>query len=539
MPPARIEPEELSRKLEVMRGPSRREHPASWEEKQIILGAQERRERFIAGEREQESRAFYTKLGHPEFTGYQVFTTPYGYRVQDIFKTDKGLQVTFEPIPSAPMKSSPDDRLTRREGLSTEERVAFKKASEAQVQSILSGQRENPLGKVSLAEQFLRFGQESRKDPLVRLGPAGGRGADFMGGIVASGESLAYPALGLVGAITPASPPTLLSLAPQAALEKGLPYAAGSLLGDLAISYAGGKAVKGIYRVTLQPKVQEWLTRRYIEKGPLAWQGFTEKAVMRLTGDKPYLSPGVVSVPTPESVGMKGLAAEFAAWDIAETPKSSALLVSKMPSERLASMWAKEHLFKTVTGGLSYALVKEELAGAPVARQPHIPQAPRTTPSGVSELLGIPALLLKSPQKAKDVESYEIQRLRLGFIERLSPKERERQSAFLKPASIAWSGSVARHELGESSLLRQDNEQVQKAIQQQTQIQVQRQVSVTMPRALLRQVQVPRFYREDAGWPKSKGKGKKSKSLGLFGRYPRMYPVTTPEQIWGGRKRRK
>ena len=108
------------------------------------------------------------------------------------------------------------------------------------------------------------------------------------------------------------------------------------------------------------------------------------------------IATGIVNIPTPERIGLGGMEAQFTAWEVAEAPRSSALLISKMPGEPLAKAWATEHIFKTVTGGLSYALVKEQLGATTLPTMPYLPKVESAgfAAKGLAQVLGVGFALL-------------------------------------------------------------------------------------------------------------------------------------------------
>jgi hypothetical protein len=356
-------------------------------------------------------------------------------------------------------------------------------------------------------------------------------------GAIASGESFVYGLARLAGFKTPRIPPTIISgligtpfgsKELEETMGYGPEYAAGTIVGDVLISMAMGKAIGKAYEKTLKPKVQSWLTQQYLEKGPLEWKGFTEKAVMRLTGTKPYLATEIVSVPSMETVGMEGLQSQFMAWELAETPKASAFIVSKMPSEKLAKAWAMEHLVKSVSGGLSYALVREQLTRMEEPKLPYVPKGEVAKPSMFLPKLasvGITLGLKMVPKRKVTREPYELQKLRTTPPQIITPKKKEHVIPIVTPkiATAPFTEVAPKQVPKLISRTKLSQTQTQRQIQKQAQQQLQRfepQLQKQKTTRLPKEYQLPKI---------SKAKRKQLESL--FGRQRRIYPVATPEQV--------
>ena len=75
------------------------------------------------------------------------------------------------------------------------------------------------------------------------------------------------------------------------------------------------------------------------------------------------LAPQVVDIPEFVKPTAMDLWKQEAAWQIAESPKTSALLLTKYyrPTSKHVSAWVSEHWLKKATGGISYATVKPQL----------------------------------------------------------------------------------------------------------------------------------------------------------------------------------
>ena len=241
-------------------------------------------------------------------------------------------QVGLQPVPASP------DFLGYLQG----------KPVERSLQQNIAG----PLGVVAVGETFL---ESVRKTPLAPSPPPSGVGYVVEKGIeTATGQ-----------------PSERVAKAEQ----YGPSYVTAGFLGDYLVAAGISEVFPGMGKELREPvrsRAERYLTTKAIERGPLESASLTERFVGKVTGAKPYLSSQVVSVPTPEAVGLKGLEVQFGMWDIAESPRSSAVLFSKMPSDKLASAWAHEKLVKSVFGGLAYSTVKESLQKTSVQQMPFV-----------------------------------------------------------------------------------------------------------------------------------------------------------------------
>jgi len=150
-------------------------------------------------------------------------------------------------------------------------------------------------------------------------------------------------------------------------------------------SYFLGKAASSM---AVGYVLSKTMVEPYVEEVSRAWRG--SRAEMWLIRHSRWyrqraartIAPGIVDIPEFGKAGPRELLKQQMAWELAETPKTSALLITKYtgPTGKRASAWVMEHWFKRVTGGLSYTLVKSELEQvkpiAPETRKglPHIPK---------------------------------------------------------------------------------------------------------------------------------------------------------------------
>jgi len=225
--------------------------------------------------------------------------------------------------------------------------------------------------------------------------------AGLAGYVIAPTEKLVYSVGELVGLKTPRPPPELLSLSAQeraAAMAYGPEYAAGTIAGDVLLSIVLGKVTGKVWEVT--PKAIKAPLEKIVGAVAKPFRPITKPIVSRLEKaalwPHEHIATGIVNIPTPERVGLGGMEAQFTAWELAEAPKSSAYLISKMPGEPLAKAWATEHIFKTVTGGLSYALVKEQLGATALPTMPYLPKVESAgfAAKGLTRMLGMGIALL-------------------------------------------------------------------------------------------------------------------------------------------------
>ena len=180
----------------------------------------------------------------------------------------------------------------------------------------------------------------------------------LIAGQIATFESLGYGVARLFGVKTPRPPPTFTSGligkgigavtgVPSYELEKtmeyGPEYAAATIIGDILLSAAIGTAVeKVVMKPIVRPKAEAWLTKQYVKKGLLAWKGWKEKVVMKVTGARPYLAYGEVSIPTAEVWGLKGAEAipkglpyTDIGWELTIAPRTGGVMISKVPTTTL------------------------------------------------------------------------------------------------------------------------------------------------------------------------------------------------------------
>jgi hypothetical protein len=444
---------------------------------------------------------FYTRIGYPQYVfKYQPFTIPEGYTIEGIKETPSGLEVTFKST-----IEQPKPYVEPQKGLA----------------ETLAGIQVKPVIDIPRLFGVPRTPQETLTPPSMRketVRPFAG----IASSLIAPTERLVYSVGRLARLETPRIPPYFSE-------EYGPEWGAGTIAGELLLSLGIGKVVGKVWEAV--PKVIKSPVTKVAETATKPFRPITEPIMSKLEKwvlwPHERIAPGIVSIPTPERVGLKGMEAQLTGWELAEAPKTSAYLISKMPSEPLAKAWAMEHLFKTVTGGLSYALVREQLrATAP----PTMPYLPEVEPVGfmVKGLaLGVGVTLLPKalqPEVAKPKletipklkpqvfeEPYEIQKLKL--FPQVYPRQKQREKAMLMPKLSM--------EVATQTMLKQEVLQIPKQVQKQI---------LTMPTPLLQKqiLSFPAYPRVPSmRLPSFKGLGK-----GLFGKwFKRTHAIPTEKQI--------
>jgi len=144
----------------------------------------------------------------------------------------------------------------------------------------------------------------------------------------------AAPAAALTGAALSAG----VSTAVDVSLHGEVPSPE-DLARSMAVGAMASAATAKVMEKLVVPKASEWLTQRYLEKGPLEWKGWSEKLVMKLTGAKPHLALGEVSIPVGEVLGPQGyevipetLPYTDIGWELTLAPKMSGVMIPKYPT---------------------------------------------------------------------------------------------------------------------------------------------------------------------------------------------------------------
>ena len=367
------------------------------------------------------------------------------------------------------------------------------------------------------------------------------------------GLSKVAPVVGsrsLAGSLSRVAAASAFSGASSYVLSKGDVEAA-LVAAGLGAAVAGGIEV-GAAKIT--PAAERWLTSRYLksmEKGKLAWAGWKEKAVMKLTGAKPYVPRNIQVVPDFPYPRADVLYKQIVSWEFAETPGTSMLLPSKYPEIPSTKAWVEAHVFKKPpTGGLLTAqqLMKEiqliehaaksgvYMPGLPYIPPPPTPSLPSSATSvsvagasaGVS-LLTEPEAIPKRPERKRKVSpSYVKQKAK--HIQRLKQIRRQKRES----------------ELDLMRLVFQETRQKQK--QKQTTVVIQRlrlkQKQISPPSPLPSLLKPESVFPPGVGLPASlRGKPKKTHET-LWGRwFMREHRLPTARDIakalFGTKKKKK
>lgn len=169
-------------------------------------------------------------------------------------------------------------------------------------------------------------------------------------GVIAPFEAAAYIVPRLLRIETPRPPPTFISLQPSRAVEYGPEYAAGTITGDIMLSIVIGKAVGKIWART--PKIVKAPIQKVsgvIEKPFRPIVSRLEKIAL---WPHEKIAPGIIDIPEFAEPLPKALIYQEMAWEPAETPKTSALLITKYtgPTGKMTSSWVMEHWLKKTMG---------------------------------------------------------------------------------------------------------------------------------------------------------------------------------------------
>jgi len=267
------------------------------------------------------------------------------------------------------------------------------KAEKTSLETMFKTIHETPVPKKGIAEQMMDYARrpltpgEKIVAGIVAPRMTKQRHIDVAAGVIAPFEKVAYTVGGAVGLKTPRPPPTLtgglvgsttesiagkkqgislnlkkhlLGTTPEAKAiqttmripdrglvtsqelsrmaEMGPAYAAGTVIGDIFISFGVGKATQKM-ATKVQTKTESWLTKKYVEKGPLQWKGLKEKVAMHVTGVKPSLARGEISIPVAEKMGVfgreavpKGLPYTDIGWKLTQTPRMGGVMITKVPT---------------------------------------------------------------------------------------------------------------------------------------------------------------------------------------------------------------
>jgi len=386
-----------------------------------------------------------------------------------------------------------------------------------QVSPLIKGLPPSPTGDLQRQLSYVATGKTQQQ----QIRPFAG-----FAGLIAPAEATVYSVGQLFGYKTPNIPATIIG-SPARAWGYGPEYVAGSMYGEVFLAYGLGKAQQKLLpglteEVTkpitrpIQERASDWLTERAIERGPLESASLQEKIVMLMTGAKPHLAQQVVAISPLEAGTLRGLEQEEITWEVGVAPKSSVILFSEQPSEKLAKAWAKEHLLKTVTGGLAYATVREELAAVPEPKMPNIPKTLEDV-TGKNSLILLPRISTMEktlPYLPETSKAEERQNLGLGIFPILSPLEDTAQL--------------------------QSERQMQQQLERQELIQQQKLMQVLASQYMFEYEQQFTFPRtsDDSDYLRRFAK-KRNRGRGFMGLRGLAWPVPSPESLLTVSRRRR
>jgi len=451
-----------------------------------------------------QSESFYTRIGYPQYAGrYAPFKIPEGHEVAEIREAD-GLEVSFKPIYKAPYG-------TPVAGTYTEMRRTEYKMYHHIAPTLISARA---AGLPRLSDVLFGEARKAREfeQRYPHLPQTRGRGFEYLGGIVETGETYAE------------------IIAPYPVPIPERPLTPARVTGLVTGAVAAGAVVSWVAEPGITPAARHYLTKKYLEKGPLAWKGWKEKAVMRLTGVRPHVAPGVVSIPTSEAVGMKELAAQQLAWELTQAPKTTGLMITKVGPKKTVFTFTRGVGYTPMSVTLARAMGVEEMGGRQALLQLEKP-ALKTTPfiptiEPIKEtVVRLPQMILALTTLSAFISVGRPQAIERLTIPLISPivgvapmqriTQRQRLEAVIMPVTIQQPITT--------QALKQESLQIQR--------QLQRQISVPSLPTPTRGIFKPPTWPFEDPFKRKRHKRKIEDPLGLFGRYPRVYPLATPKQV--------
>jgi hypothetical protein len=363
---------------------------------------------------------------------------------------------------------------------------------------------------------------------LVTKGDVTVRPFAGIAGVIAPFEATAYSAARLAGFKTPSIPPTLFSFRAGEALGYGSEYVAGTAMGDILLSVYAGKAAGKVWEALPESiigpveKVGEKITQPISKKfGALKeW----------ITGEKVAPSLGIVDVPdigytaprtmsekvlglpesaSPYQLGFKGMEAEATAMEMGVVPKTAILdPMLTVPTE--LPLTQQLYAFPS----LPYLPSSELLGKATVSLIPIVAGA---------LAIQIPKLL-PSPKAKAFEESFPLFKQKLFPEVPTVTRQKERTSLIPKISVLTSTSTIQAQETKQSQATRQASKQTTK----QQQKLIQSLTSGFTPKLMAQTI--PNLPYESTT-RKRKRKRKATSPTGLYGRYPRMYPVATAKQV--------
>jgi len=250
-------------------------------------------------------------------------------------------------------------------------------------------------------------------------------------GAVGHVEAFTYSIAQLGGFKTPQIPSTIF--APYG--DKPIEY----YIGGIQAEWLMGEAIGfGLTKITPQPiktafsQVIQKVTSPISE----AWRGSeTETFLMRHSGwyrERALrdISQGLVSIPSAPTLSTASLEAEQFAWASTIVPHTSGIMLTKTTevTAHAVSLWAKEHLLKTIISGGILAAEYETLIGTKTI-MPSMPYIPQTYPithaiEGIDLFIPAIPLMFQQPKLLKETVLPSLL---------LQPSKKERRTPFEIP----------------------------------------------------------------------------------------------------------
>lgn len=456
------------------------------------------------------SKSFYTDIGFPQYAGkYDPFLTPEGYKVSGIEKTGKGLQITFESAAPEPAK-----------GIA--ETIMSWKLPSISIPSIIP----EDIGKGIVA--FLSLGHVEpypwQKEPSGLKAPAG---------LVAAIERPVYTVGRLLGYETPHPPPTftggLIGKGIEAGfgissteLEKtmayGTEYAAGTVAGDIFISWVIGKGIEksplgpplaklemGIMSKIREPIIGTRLDK-FLLKHSKYWATLQE-----------YKAGTVVFGATPKKWS------PFRYRGKTITPMSVTLkkaISDTSGSVLLPQLFTTPKILFTPSKTVSPFSLFSQTLGVTITLGAGLLTTPISDVSLTAAPISTPVIRTKTMQALKPKH---LTRKKISSFPVLTTHQTEKPGLFeLSKISIASiTGQPQKH----LQTLWQPQKQTSIVTQAQLQKQLQKQVQAL---STLTRPSKPSFQFE---YPQRKRKKLPSRKKGKTGRYKREYPLMTPSEM--------
>ena len=511
-----------------------------------------------------ESVKFYSRIGFPQYAGrYEPFAVAKGYEVREIKETPSGLEVTY--IPSF-YKEEPKGIAETLASYTTKPLISY---------FGITPPPQTPI-------EFVR--------PRETVRPFAG-----VAGLIAPAEALTYSVGRLAGLETPRIPPTIVSFAPQKAMEYGPEYAAGTISGDILLSIGFGKVAGKIWQYT--PKIIKAPVTKVAEAVAKPFRPLTEPIMSKL--EKWALWPheriasGIVSVPTGKIIPSHEVYGEIWEWGL--TPKTSLLFTEKGfdVSARELPKWfirgtamvpmatrQMEVAYKPmpygyaepwkrvpspISGGLPMPQVTELAKPSMEMGLPYVPKVVGLTSKGLTQALGMGLALLPKALPKETVkpkletlpklepaikrrqptfeEPYEIQKLRL--FPRLYPKQREKAIPSLMPKLSLRSLSRVSLKLEVLQIPRQEQKLAPTTTLKLEVSQMTKQLQTLAPAIPTPTLTIPKFPTAPFTFRRSHGgEDWTRRGRGLFGKwFKRTHAIPTEKQImrslgFGTEKRR-